>query len=233
MTAKQALLAKKYGTPGEFYRACFGALGEISVNEAQAAYRKYKREWDDAGPIITPPGPAKLLRSHVELKKWLHKRMGDKIVLTNGCFDLIHAGHLHLLREAKKRGHYLLVLINSDASVRKLKGDGRPVNRDTTRAALLCELDWVDAVFVFATERIDEWIRIVRPAVWIKGGDYRLKTLDPEEVRQATLAGTSIEIIARHGKTSTTKIHDKIKRTLGKDHRRPHSKPKTVRALRA
>jgi rfaE bifunctional protein nucleotidyltransferase chain/domain len=95
------------------------------------------------------------------------------IVFTNGCFDLLHAGHFRILRYARSLGDLLVVGLNSDASVRQLKGPDRPVVPEKARAAALCALDSVDIVILFDELDPVETIRAVRPAVHVKGGDYR------------------------------------------------------------
>jgi D-beta-D-heptose 7-phosphate kinase/D-beta-D-heptose 1-phosphate adenosyltransferase len=97
---------------------------------------------------------------------------GQTYVFTNGCFDLLHPGHVALLREARAQGHYLLVAINSDASARKLKGEGRPVQDQAARAELLAAMADVDGVVVFDEETPARVIEALRPDVLVKGGDY-------------------------------------------------------------
>ncbi len=106
---------------------------------------------------------------------------GRRLVLTNGCFDLLHAGHVQYLQEARSRGDALLVAINSDSSVRQLKGPQRPINTELDRAKVLAALRCVDAVTIFSSPRAVAVISKVAPDVYVKGGDYTLETLDPEE----------------------------------------------------
>jgi D-beta-D-heptose 7-phosphate kinase/D-beta-D-heptose 1-phosphate adenosyltransferase len=98
---------------------------------------------------------------------------GKKVVFTNGCFDLFHTGHLKLLREARKLGDALVVAINSDRSVRKLKGPGRPYITEADRALLLAALDCVDYLCAFEEDTPLELIKELKPDVLVKGGDYR------------------------------------------------------------
>ena len=98
-------------------------------------------------------------------------------VFTNGCFDVIHPGHVTLLREARKLGHYLVVAINSDRSVRALKGAGRPLQDESARATVLAAFQDVDGVVVFDEDTPLELIRALKPDVVVKGGDYT-----PDEV---------------------------------------------------
>jgi len=97
---------------------------------------------------------------------------GQTYVVTNGCFDLIHPGHVALLREARAQGHYLLVAINSDRSTRRLKGEGRPVQDEAARAEVLAAMADVDGVIVFDEETPALVIEALRPDVLVKGGDY-------------------------------------------------------------
>lgn len=100
------------------------------------------------------------------------RRQGRRVVFTNGCFDILHAGHVKLLEEARSLGDYLVVGLNSDASVRRLKGNGRPRNLQDDRAAVLAAIRWVDEVVIFEEDTPLELILRLRPDVLVKGGDY-------------------------------------------------------------
>jgi rfaE bifunctional protein nucleotidyltransferase chain/domain len=100
------------------------------------------------------------------------QRDGARVVLTNGCFDLIHRGHVEYLAAARELGDLLIVGLNSDETVRRLKGDGRPINPAADRAAVLAALRCVDYVVEFAEETASELVATVRPDVYVKGGDY-------------------------------------------------------------
>ena len=100
------------------------------------------------------------------------KRRNHKIVLTNGCFDLLHAGHVQLFAAAKEMGDFLIVAIDDDASVKALKGKGRPVIRAEERIRILSALDSVDAVVVFASDAFEALLDAVRPDVLVKGSNY-------------------------------------------------------------
>jgi len=120
----------------------------------------------------------KITSSHsaaIQVQAW--KAYGEQIVFTNGCFDLLHPGHIHLLSHAKELGDRLVVGLNSDASVRRLKGTGRPILTERDRAALLSSLDCVDLVVVFHEDTPDLLIESLTPNILVKGADYR-----PEEV---------------------------------------------------
>lgn len=105
------------------------------------------------------------------------RRLGKKVVLTNGCFDLLHRGHLHLLQAAKNCGDFLIVAINSDKSVKEIKGPGRPVLADTDRAELIAAMEMVDCVLLF--DEPDPYLVIerLRPDVLVKGGDWSKKDI--------------------------------------------------------
>lgn len=136
----------------------------------------------------------------------MYRRLGDKIVLTNGCFDILHAGHVRFLKSISRLGDALIVLLNSDSSVRALKGPTRPVNSQEDRAVVLSSLEFVDGVFIFDDKRICKWLRLIRPVLWAKGGDYTLDSLDRSEVLAAKAVGTKIAVGKFHGGLSTSKI---------------------------
>ena len=103
----------------------------------------------------------------------LWKKKNEKVVFTNGCFDVLHFGHVSYLRKAKSLGHRLVVGLNNDASVRKIKGEGRPINSEKDRAEILSELESVDAVVLFGEETPEHLIQAVRPGVLVKGADWK------------------------------------------------------------
>ena len=106
---------------------------------------------------------------------------GKKIVATNGCFDLLHVGHVRYLQAARSLGDLLVVGLNGDRSVRDLKGAGRPITAQSDRAEILAALACVDLVTIFSEIRATKFLAAVRPAVYVKGGDYTSETLDEEE----------------------------------------------------
>ncbi len=131
---------------------------------------------------------------------------GRRLVLTNGCFDLLHAGHVRYLQGARAEGDALAVALNGDASVRALKGPGRPLNSLGDRAEILAALSCVDYVTTFESARATELLAAVRPHVYVKGGDYRLETLDPEERRALEAAGSRIVLEPMLPGRSTTAL---------------------------
>lgn len=100
------------------------------------------------------------------------KRMGDTVVFTNGCFDILHAGHIHYLKEAKKLGDRLLIGLNTDRSVQTLKGKTRPINSEISRSTVLKNLSFIDGVTLFEEETPRALIEDILPHVLVKGGDY-------------------------------------------------------------
>ena len=120
---------------------------------------------------------------------------GKKIVATNGCFDLLHAGHVRYLKAARARGDALIVGINGDQSVRELKGAGRPVNNENDRAEILAALDCVDLVTIFPEIRATRFLEIATPDVYVKGGDYNQDTLNAEERQVLQKIGAKIDIV--------------------------------------
>jgi D-beta-D-heptose 7-phosphate kinase/D-beta-D-heptose 1-phosphate adenosyltransferase len=105
------------------------------------------------------------------------KAAGKKIAFTNGCFDILHAGHIYSLSQAAKEADYLIVGLNADASVKKLKGENRPVNDEQSRAQVLAALQMVDAVVIFAEETPLDLIKNLLPDVLVKGGDYTINEI--------------------------------------------------------
>ncbi|HLO37956.1 MAG TPA: adenylyltransferase/cytidyltransferase family protein, partial [Lacibacter sp.] len=120
----------------------------------------------------------KILDGHLlqqELMRW--RKFSKKIAFTNGCFDILHAGHIHSLMQAASFADVLIVGLNSDASTKRLKGDNRPVNNEQNRALLLASLAVVDAVVLFDENTPYELITSILPDVLVKGGDYTVDTI--------------------------------------------------------
>ena len=136
---------------------------------------------------------------------------GQRLVFTNGCFDLLHAGHVRYLRQARGLGEALAVGLNSDRSVRELKGEGRPVNAEEDRAEVLAALGCVDYVVIFDGKRATDVLSTVRPHLYAKGGDYTADSLDPEERAALDKAGTEIRILPLVPGRSTTSTLGRIR----------------------
>ena len=138
-----------------------------------------------------------------------HKGNGKKVVFTNGCFDLLHGGHIHLLREAKKLGDLLIVAINSDASIRKIKGPSRPILEEEERAELLAALEMVDFVTVFSQPDPSHVIQELGPNVLVKGGDWTQDNIVGRDLVERHGGRTAvIPTLPGH---STTKIIERIR----------------------
>ncbi|GAC1388357.1 MAG: D-glycero-beta-D-manno-heptose-7-phosphate kinase [Ktedonobacteraceae bacterium] len=136
------------------------------------------------------------------------REIGHRIVFTNGVFDILHAGHVQFLRQAKALGHVLVVGINSDASTQRLKGVGRPINNERDRMALVAALDAVDAVVLFDEVTPTELIRILRPTIHVKGGDYADEALP--EAEAVYEGGGQVVILPLVGTMSTSAVIDRI-----------------------
>ena len=134
----------------------------------------------------------------------------QRVVATNGCFDILHVGHVRYLTAARKLGDVLIVGLNGDDSVRQLKGEGRPVNREQDRAEVLAALESVDYVTIFPENRATNFLRAAAPAVYAKGGDYTADTLEPGERAVLDEFGSRIEIIPFEKGYSTSELLTKI-----------------------
>ena len=137
-------------------------------------------------------------------------REGKRLVVTNGCFDLLHLGHVRYLEAARRLGDALAIGVNGDASVRSLKGEGRPLNNERDRAEVLAALRAVDYVAVFPEVRASRFLEQVRPAVYVKGGDYKPETLNPEEREVLARIGAEIRIIPFEAGYSTTGLVERM-----------------------
>ena len=138
------------------------------------------------------------------------REAGQRIVFTNGCFDILHAGHVRYLEEAHSLGYCIVLGLNTDASVRRLKGETRPVNTELDRAAVTGALAAVDYVVLFDEPTAETLIEKVRPAVYVKGGDYTRETLP--EAKVVEKYGGEVHFIDLVPGRSTTKIIEKIGR---------------------
>lgn len=150
-----------------------------------------------------------------ELKKIVNKlkNEGKKVVFTNGCFDILHIGHVKYLEEAKKLGDILIVGVNSDESVRILKGEERPIMPEEERAEILAALECVDYVVIFYETNPENLIAQLKPDIHIKGGDYAMDEI-PESKLVESLGGKTVIIKETEGK-STSNIIQKMLRLYG------------------
>lgn len=135
---------------------------------------------------------------------------GRKLVITNGCFDLLHVGHVRYLKAARALGDALAVGLNGDDSVRELKGRGRPLNGEADRAEILASLDCVDYVAIFPETRATQLLQRVQPAIYVKGGDYTPETLHAEERAVLQNIGAEIRIVPFESGHSTSALISRI-----------------------
>jgi D-glycero-beta-D-manno-heptose 1-phosphate adenylyltransferase len=138
---------------------------------------------------------------------------GKKLVATNGCFDLLHVGHVHYLQAARALGDLLAVGLNSDRSVRELKGKGRPITAERDRAEILAALQCVDLVTIFPEMRATQFIAASHPAIYVKGGDYSPETLDEQERALLKDIGAEIRFIPFEAGYSTSRLLEKIRKS--------------------
>lgn len=148
----------------------------------------------------------------VELSRRSQKMrsLGKKLVATNGCFDLLHVGHVRYLRAARSLGDALVVGVNGDESVRQLKGADRPLNGERDRAEVLAALEDVDLVVIFPDVRATRFLEAAAPAIYVKGGDYTRDTLEPNERAALEKIGAKIRIIPFESGYSTSRLIDKL-----------------------
>lgn len=141
-----------------------------------------------------------------QVKRW--KLLNKNVVFTNGCFDILHKGHIEILSQAAASGDVLVVGVNADASVKKLKGDSRPVNNENFRALMLASLTIVDAVVIFEEDTPLTLIKTILPDVLLKGGDYTIDTI--VGAREVTENGGEVKIVPFVNGYSTTELIKKI-----------------------
>ncbi len=167
-------------------------------------------------PVGEPPAQRQTVRVNFldkilpleKVASWRNdlRKQGLKLVVTNGCFDILHLGHVTYLEKARQMGDLLLVGVNGDAAVGALKGPGRPVNTQEDRASVLAALASVGAVAIFEEPSATHFLRAAQPDVYVKGGDYTLETLNQEERRAVESAGGKIVLIPFVPGKSTTKL---------------------------
>ncbi|TCK04013.1 rfaE bifunctional protein nucleotidyltransferase chain/domain [Phorcysia thermohydrogeniphila] len=156
---------------------------------------------------------SRIIRDIEELKKLVEdlKSQRKRIVFTNGCFDILHAGHVDYLEKAKSFGNVLIVGMNSDSSIRRIKGERRPIVPESYRARVLIGLKAVDYVFIFEDDTPYEVIKTVRPHVLVKGADWELEKIVGREFAER------VERIPFEYDISTTKIIERIKERYCRD----------------
>ena len=135
------------------------------------------------------------------------KNKNLKIVFTNGCFDILHRGHVEYLQKAKELGDLLILGLNSDSSVKRLKGEGRPINKEEDRAIVLSALECIDYITIFEEDTPLELIKIVKPDILVKGGDYKIENVIGREYAKETVL---IDFVDGYSTTKTIKNINKI-----------------------
>ena len=140
------------------------------------------------------------------------RESGRRLVVTNGCFDLLHLGHVTYLEAARNAGDFLLIGVNGDAAVKALKGENRPINTEMDRALVLGGLESVGAVCIFTETRAVRFLSLAAPDIYVKGGDYTLETVNQEERRAVESQGGQIIFIPFVPGKSTTSLVEKISR---------------------
>lgn len=141
-----------------------------------------------------------------ELKEVLNIIRNKKIVFTNGCFDILHRGHVEYLQKARELGDLLILGLNSDLSVKKLKGENRPINNEEDRAIVLSALESVDYITIFNEDTPLELIKIVKPDILVKGGDYKIENVVGREFAKETIL---IDFVDGYSTTKTIKSINK------------------------
>ncbi|HXC25896.1 MAG TPA: D-glycero-beta-D-manno-heptose 1-phosphate adenylyltransferase [Gemmatimonadaceae bacterium] len=157
---------------------------------------------------MTVRDPATKVMSWEALRAWRHRQLG-RVVFTNGVFDLLHPGHIDVLLGARRAGDALIVGLNSDASVRRLKGTGRPVRTDAERVYVMAALEVVDAVTVFEQDTPLDLIMAVTPDVLVKGGDYTAETI--VGAKEVCAWGGEVVVIPLTPHQSTTAIIERVR----------------------
>ena len=175
-------------------------VGTYSVKREEVLARWKEEE----GGVRHTEGAVSWDEAEAMISYW--KSRGEKVVFTNGCFDILHRGHLTYLAEAAELGDHLIIGLNSDDSVRRLKGSHRPVNGEADRAFMLSALRFVDAVVLFSEDTPEKLLSCLKPDILVKGGDYQ-----PEEVAGRQYAG-EVRILPFVDGYSTTDIIAKIKK---------------------
>ena len=149
-----------------------------------------------------------------QLPQWREqlRAAGKRLVVTNGCFDLLHRGHVTYLESARNLGDALLLGLNADASVRELKGAQRPVNSEADRASVIASLESVSGVCIFPERTAEKFLELAQPDIYAKGGDYTMESLNKDERRLVERFGGKVVILPIVAGKSTTSLLEKISR---------------------
>jgi len=183
-----------------------GKLGTQPINLLELRAAEGLNKDDICGTVNTKVHS--LAAAVVQVQAW--KAVDERVVFTNGCFDLLHPGHIHLLNEAKRCGDRLIIGLNSDVSVRRIKGSQRPILTDSDRAAILGALDCVDLVVIFDEDTPLILIDALKPDVLVKGADYRLEDVVGREIVESN--GGKVHLVPVREGYSTTGLTEKMSR---------------------
>ena len=147
-----------------------------------------------------------------DLPRWRDemRKSGKRLVVTNGCFDLLHLGHVTYLEAARNEGDALLVGVNSDAGVKELKGSSRPVNGEADRAMVLASLESISGVCIFPGKTATQFLAAAKPDIYVKGGDYTIESINQDERRAVEACGGQVTILPIVFGKSTTATLAKI-----------------------
>ena len=160
--------------------------------------------------IFEEGGKQKTLEELKEIRNNL-KKLGKKVIWTNGCYDILHQGHIDLLKKSKSLGDYLIVGLNSDQSVKKLKGNNRPIQNEQARTEIISALQYVDYVIVFPEKTVEKYLFEIKPDIYVKGEDYTLTKMDQTERKAIESYNGKIVFIPMIKGISTTEIIKKAK----------------------
>lgn len=185
--------------------------GEFTPRPQDASSNEDIRKPDDVAHKLSSLSASVLSIADVANRAAEYRRSGARVVFTNGCFDLLHRGHIEYLREARALGDVLIVGLNSDASVTQLKGPSRPIMKIEDRIILLTALRSVDHVVVFDGITAEDLVSAIQPNIYVKGGDYNSE-YPPPEVRVAMKYGGEFRVLPYVEGISTTILIDKITR---------------------
>ena len=141
------------------------------------------------------------------------KRKGQRLAATNGCFDILHTGHINYLQAARNAADALIVGINSDRSVKELKGPTRPIQNENDRAAIIAALQSVDGVYIFDELRATKFLELTQPDLYVKGGDYSIEELPEEERQLISKIGAELKVLGLVSGKSSSDIADRIIRS--------------------
>jgi len=186
---------------------------QLLVDSREALARRRRERTDELGRYLESFADTALAADELERHIRAHRSDGQRVVLTNGCFDVLHRGHTRYLNQAKQLGDILVVALNSDDSVRKLKGPDRPINSVADRAAVIAALSCVDYVTVFDTPTPIPLIEQLRPEIYAKGGDYTPEMLAETEAVEAY--GGTVTILDYVAERSTTAMVQRIRNGEG------------------